>query len=244
MEILHQHQQSQTPKGSPKCGIWDGLVWRHFTGTRNIHNHPFISIPGALVFSIYVDWFNAHGKSTLLDSIGPIMLICLNLPPSDRLKPENVYVAGIIPGLKEPISLQLNYLLMPLTKGLKELWQGYHFSPTSTGPSESFICVAILMAIADVVVMHKLTGFISHSENHFCNFCTIHKAQIEEFGPQFHYMGSYPNHKSTIARWLWASPQRRQAIFSAYGVQYSILEDLLHQPVTQNQSTSMTAKIP
>ncbi|MBW0462372.1 hypothetical protein O181_002087 [Austropuccinia psidii MF-1] len=37
MEILHQHQQSQTPKGSPKCDIWDGLVWRRFTGTRNIH---------------------------------------------------------------------------------------------------------------------------------------------------------------------------------------------------------------
>ncbi|MBW0553740.1 hypothetical protein O181_093455 [Austropuccinia psidii MF-1] len=26
MEILHQHQQSQIPKGSPKCDIWDLLV--------------------------------------------------------------------------------------------------------------------------------------------------------------------------------------------------------------------------
>ncbi|MBW0591012.1 hypothetical protein O181_130727, partial [Austropuccinia psidii MF-1] len=69
MEILHQHQQSQTPKGSPKCDVWDGLVWRHFTGTRNINDPPFMSIPGALAFSIYVDWFNAHGKSTRLASI-------------------------------------------------------------------------------------------------------------------------------------------------------------------------------
>ncbi|MBW0511196.1 hypothetical protein O181_050911 [Austropuccinia psidii MF-1] len=116
-----------------------------------------MSIPGALAFSIYVDWFNAHGKSTRLASIGPIMRICLNLPPRDKLKPEDFYVAGIIPGLKEPTSLQLNYLLMPLIKELKELWQGYHFSPTSTGPSGSFICVSILMAIADVVSMCKLT---------------------------------------------------------------------------------------
>ncbi|MBW0483102.1 hypothetical protein O181_022817 [Austropuccinia psidii MF-1] len=79
------------------------------------------------------------------------MLICLNLPPSERLKPENVYVTGIIPGSKEPTALQLNYLLMPLIKELKELWQGYHFSPTSTGPSGSFICFAILTDIADVV---------------------------------------------------------------------------------------------
>ncbi|MBW0578655.1 hypothetical protein O181_118370 [Austropuccinia psidii MF-1] len=129
-----------------------------------------MSIPGALALSIYMDWFNAHGKSARLASIGPIMLICLNLPPSERLKPENVYVAGIIPVPKEPTALQLNYLLMPLIKELKELWQGYHFSPISTGPSGSFIRVAILMAIADVVAMRKLIGFISHSGNHFCNF--------------------------------------------------------------------------
>ncbi|MBW0545740.1 hypothetical protein O181_085455 [Austropuccinia psidii MF-1] len=170
-----------------------------------------MSIPGALAFSIYVDWFNAHGKSTWLASIGPIMLICLNLPPSERLKPENVYVAGIIPGPKEPTSLQFNYLLIPLIKELKELLKGYHFPPTSTGPS---------------------TGFISHSGNHFCNFCTSQKAQIEEIGPQFHYMRSYQNHKSTIAKWLCASPQQRQAMFSEYGVQYLILEDLPYWDAT------------
>ncbi|MBW0473938.1 hypothetical protein O181_013653 [Austropuccinia psidii MF-1] len=125
-----------------------------------------MSIPSALVSLIYVDWFNSHGKSTRLASIGPIMLICLNLPPSERLKPHNVYVAGIIPGAKEPTALQLNYLLIPLIKELKELWQGYHFSPNSTGSLGSFIRVAILTAIADVVAMRKLTGFISNSGNH------------------------------------------------------------------------------
>ncbi|MBW0521936.1 hypothetical protein O181_061651 [Austropuccinia psidii MF-1] len=200
---MHQHQQFQTPKGSPKCDICDGLVWSCFTGTRHIHNPPFMSIPGALAFSILVYWFNAHGKSTRLASIGPIMLIGLNLPPSERLKPENVYVAGMIPGPKDPTAPQLNYLLMPLIKEPKELWQGYHFSPTSTGPPGSFIHFAILMTIEDVVAMRKPTGFISHSGNHFCSFCTIHKAQIEEIGPQFHYMHSYQNHKSTIAKWLW-----------------------------------------
>ncbi|MBW0497760.1 hypothetical protein O181_037475 [Austropuccinia psidii MF-1] len=91
------------------------------------------------------------------------MLICLNLSPSERLKPENIYVPGIIPSPKEPTSLQLNYLLMPLIKKLKEPWQGYHFVPTSTGPSGCFVRVAILMAIADVAAMHKLTGFVPHS---------------------------------------------------------------------------------
>ncbi|MBW0489009.1 hypothetical protein O181_028724 [Austropuccinia psidii MF-1] len=192
-----------------------------------------MSIPGALDFYFNVDWFNAHEKSTQLASIGLIILIFLNLPQSERFNPENVYVAGIIPSPKEPISLQLNYLLMPLIKELKELWQGYDFSPTSTGPSGSFICVAILMAIVNVVSMRKITGFISHSGSHFCNFCTIHTAQIEEIGPQFHYTCSYQNHKSTISKWLQESPQQRQEIFSEYGVEYSILEDLPYWDATR-----------
>ncbi|MBW0472941.1 hypothetical protein O181_012656 [Austropuccinia psidii MF-1] len=142
-----------------------------------------MSIPGALAFSIYVDWFNAHGESTQFASIGPIILICLNLPPSERLKPENFYVAGIIPGPREPTALQLNYLLMPIMQDLKELLKGYHFSPASTGPSGSFIHVTILMAIADVMPMHKLTEFISYSGNHFCNFFLFTKRKLKEEVP-------------------------------------------------------------
>ncbi|MBW0522615.1 hypothetical protein O181_062330 [Austropuccinia psidii MF-1] len=88
-----------------------------------------MSIPGALAFSIYMAWFNAHGKSNWFASSGPIILIFLNLPPSERMKPENFYVAGIIPCPKEPASFQSNYLSIPLIKELKELWQGYHFHP-------------------------------------------------------------------------------------------------------------------
>ncbi|MBW0479025.1 hypothetical protein O181_018740 [Austropuccinia psidii MF-1] len=115
-----------------------------------------MSIPCALAFFIYVDWLNAHARSSQLASIGPIMLICLNLPPSEGLNPENFYVSGIIPGAKEPTALQLNYLLMPLVKELKDLWKSYHFSPSLTGPSESFIHVAILTPITDLVAMRKL----------------------------------------------------------------------------------------
>ncbi|MBW0493885.1 hypothetical protein O181_033600 [Austropuccinia psidii MF-1] len=182
-----------------------------------MNDPPFISIPGALAFLIYVYSFNAPGKSSRLASIGPIMLIFLNISPSEGLKLENVYVARLIPGQKEPTSLQLNYLLTPLINVLKGLYQGYHFSPTSTGPSGSFIPVSILTVIADVVAICKLTGFISHSGNHFCTFCCIHKAQMAEIGPQFHYRHTYPNYKSTILKWLWATPKQTQAILSKYG---------------------------
>ncbi|MBW0493754.1 hypothetical protein O181_033469 [Austropuccinia psidii MF-1] len=162
IEILHPHQQSQTPEGSPKCEIWDGLVWRRFTGTTNSHHPPFMSIPGALAFSIYVDWFNAHVKSTRLAGIGPIMLIFLNLLSGERLKPENVYVSGIIPGSKEKTELPINATHQGAQRAMARL-------------------------------------------------------------PFFTHLNS---HKSTISRGLWATPKQQQAIFSKYGVRYSILEDL------------------
>ncbi|MBW0475636.1 hypothetical protein O181_015351 [Austropuccinia psidii MF-1] len=202
-----------------------------------------MSINDALTFLVYVYWFNAHGKSTGLDRIRPIILICLNLPPSGRLKPENVYVSENIPALKEPTSLQLNYLFIPLIKELKELWQVYDFSPTSTGPSGSLIRVAILTVIGDVVAMRQLTGVISHSGNHFCNFCSICKAKIEEIGPQFHYTCTYPNQESTIAKWLWEYPQQRKEIFSEYGVQQSIWEDLPYWDATRIVNVDIMQKL-
>ncbi|MBW0474009.1 hypothetical protein O181_013724 [Austropuccinia psidii MF-1] len=107
------------------------------------------------------------------------------------------------------------------------------FSPTSTGPSGSFIRVSIRMAIVDVVAMGKLNGFISHSGNDLCKFCTIHKAQIKEIGLQFHYTCSYQNHKSAIAKWLQATPKKQQAIFSGYGVLYSIWKELPYWDATR-----------
>ncbi|MBW0494128.1 hypothetical protein O181_033843 [Austropuccinia psidii MF-1] len=102
----------------------------------------------------------------------------------------------------EPTTIHLNCLLMPLIKELKEMWQGYHFSPTSTGPSGSLTSVAILTSIADVVAMCKTTGLISHSGSHVCNFFSIHKAQIKEIDPQIHYTHTHPNHRSTVVKWL------------------------------------------
>ncbi|MBW0574219.1 hypothetical protein O181_113934 [Austropuccinia psidii MF-1] len=181
MEILHQHQQSPTPKGSPKCDICDGLVWRRFTGTRNIHNPPFMSIPAALAFLIYVVWFNALGKSTRLASIGPIMLICLNLAPSERLKPENVYVAGIICGPKEPTALQLNYLLMPLIKELKELWIVTIFHPPQQVLQDSLSVLPSSWPLRMWFPCTSLLDLLLIQETTFVIFALFTKLKLKKF---------------------------------------------------------------
>ncbi|MBW0470582.1 hypothetical protein O181_010297 [Austropuccinia psidii MF-1] len=138
-----------------------------------------MSIPCALAFSIYVEWFNAQGKSTRIEAREHLCF--RNHPWSEGAN---------FPSIKLPINATHQVAQRAMAR--------LPFSPTSTGPSASFICVAILTAIADVVAMHKITGFISHSGNHFCDFFTIHKAQIEQIGPQFHCTHSCQNNKSTI----------------------------------------------
>jgi hypothetical protein len=80
---------------------------------------------GCYVFALHVDFFNPeglniHGAST---SCGIISMACLNLPADIRYKPENMYVAGIIPGPKQPSLENLNHYIRLLINDLVDAWQ-------------------------------------------------------------------------------------------------------------------------
>ena len=103
----------------PMEDVWDGRAWNQFPETDD-GGGTFTKTSGNLVFSLYLDWFNAEGSSSLgaHNSIGSITLICLNLPPEKRYKLENIFLFGVIPGPKEPSLEQVNHLLLPLVKEL------------------------------------------------------------------------------------------------------------------------------
>ncbi|KAL4243705.1 hypothetical protein ABKN59_011906 [Abortiporus biennis] len=75
---------------------------------------------GRYTFSLNVDFFAAEGKSIYNATIscGIISLACLNLPPNIRYKPEHMFLAGVIPGPKEPLLDQLNHYLYSLVDDL------------------------------------------------------------------------------------------------------------------------------
>ena len=55
-------------------------------------------------------------------SIGIISLVCLNLPPDICYKPENMFLAGIVPGPNEPPLNTLSHYLRPLVEDLEQFW--------------------------------------------------------------------------------------------------------------------------
>ena len=110
---------SSTPSKEMK-DIFDGEILRNFKG---FDGQLFTTSgeEGRYVFSLCVDYFNLLGNKQAgkKKSIGLISLVCLNLPPDMRYKPENMFLFGIIPGPSEPLLTSLNHYLCPLVVMLR-----------------------------------------------------------------------------------------------------------------------------
>ncbi|KAI9069600.1 hypothetical protein FKP32DRAFT_1542396, partial [Trametes sanguinea] len=154
IEELISQCWERKPDGPVCSDIMDSPLIRSFIGPDG--TTPFsVQREGAihLVFSLFVDWFNPYGnkKAGKMHSIGAIYLVCLNLPPELRYLPENVYLAGIIPGPKEPNVEQLNSLLKPLVDELLELWDpGVYLLKTALKPAGRLVRAAMIPLVCDL----------------------------------------------------------------------------------------------
>ena len=132
--------------------IWDSKFLRTFHGP--LPSALFVDRMGEghLAFSLNVDFFNVEdvwvrGETT---SCSVITCACLNLPLEICYKLENMYLAGIIPGLHEPHGNKLNHFLDPLIEGMVESWeQGIHFNHTALHPSGQVVRSAIACMVCD-----------------------------------------------------------------------------------------------
>ncbi|KLO04001.1 hypothetical protein SCHPADRAFT_948089 [Schizopora paradoxa] len=95
-------------------------------------------------------------------------MACLNLPVDIRYKPENMYIACIIPGPKEPHLTQSNHFIRPLVDDLKASWErGTQFSHNPTRTVRS----ALACAVCDLVGARKLSCSAGVTSNHICTVC-------------------------------------------------------------------------
>ena len=170
------------PDSGPEMNdIFDGDFLQDFIGPDGKTRYGEGKDEGRYAFTLCVDFFNPNsnkqaGKKV---SVGIISLACLNLPINERYKPENMFLAGIIPGPKEPPLNTLNHYLTPIVDDFLDFWvPGVRFSRTSNYPAGRLVRCALIAVVCDLPAARKIAGFASFSHQHFCSVC--HCTRLKE----------------------------------------------------------------
>ena len=89
--------------------FFDGRIWKEW---QYVGGQPYMYLasPRNYAFMLNVDWFQPFKHS--LYSVGALYVVLMNLPRSERFKPENVFLVGVIPGPHEP-KHNINSYLQP-----------------------------------------------------------------------------------------------------------------------------------
>lgn len=171
--------------------IFDAKILRNFKGFDGQHFSAG-GDEGRYIFSLCVDYFNPLGNKQAgkKKSIGLISLVCLNLPPEMRYKPENMFLFGIIPGPKEPPLACLNHYLRPLVDMLLEFWYtGIHFSRTAAYYYGRVVRCALICLVSDLPAARKSSGFASIHHTQMCAMCHCKRSPDDILNDSFAKLG-------------------------------------------------------
>lgn len=164
----------ESPADSSMNDIFQGSRVREFKGHDGRHfSESGPENSGRYLFSLGFDFFNplrnlANGKRV---SVGVIALVCLNLPIDLRYKPENIFLAGIIPGPKEPDFDHINPYFKPIVDIFHKFWFGIFFSKTCLSAVGRMILCALLLLICDLPAARKAGGYVSAQHERYCSVC-------------------------------------------------------------------------
>ena len=160
-----EHWRGRNVPDNTLADIYDGRVWQDFL----VYNGtPFLSSPYNLALMLNCDWFQPFELTSY--SVGVLYLVILYLPRAIRFKPENIMIAGIIPGPSEPDHNEMNSYLRPLIKELNSLWtEGFTMSH---GGNTVVLRAALIASVCDIPATAKLGGFVSHTSKNACWKCS------------------------------------------------------------------------
>lgn len=167
--------------------VWQGEV---FCNMRDTHSEgqrrdlPFFPGPEGdlrLAFSFSVDGFHPfHGKPAGLNATSTgIWLVLLNLPPHLRYLPQNVYLAGVIPGPHKPSNDQINHYIQLIVNDFQELFHpGIFFSRTHDSRKGRRCRGMLIPVVCDLLGAHQAVGYPGAPTAHY--FCTCCELDIDD----------------------------------------------------------------
>jgi hypothetical protein len=135
-----------------------------------------------------------------------------------------MYLAGIIPGPKEPHLTDLNYYLRPLIDDMVVAWErGVRFSRTALHPNGRTTRSAIVAAVNDLPGARKVSAFAGIGSHFYCTVCECYDKTT--LGRHDH--NKWKKHDNAemrrhAERWKNASSSaERETIFQKHGIRWS-----------------------
>jgi hypothetical protein len=155
--------------------VFDGAFIPELTKDLDKAPLPETLHPLRLFFSLSFDFFNPLGNKLAGKhcSVGVIQLACLNLPPDERYKPTNLYLAAVIPGPREVDVDQIHPYLHFVVRDLLKLSKGVFFTGTAKHPEGRLVQAFLGPICCDLPAVRKLCGLKSHASHHICHKCKL-----------------------------------------------------------------------
>lgn len=179
-----------------------------------------------LVWSLSIDGFNPLKNKTAGKSISTssVAMICLNLPPSLRYAPENIYLYAALPGPREPSTLELSHLLRPLVDMLLNNYlNGVFYVKTFASATGRGSRSAIAVHVHDLPGVKRAIGHTAcTSAENLCTYCKISKADLSNFDLNTFEPRTVDELRQAAEEWKLAKSEvDRVTLFSKTGVRWS-----------------------
>ena len=225
---MDQAWKSNCAHDSELKDIFDGEILREFRGPDGNHFSAGGG-EGRYAFSLCVDYFNPLGNKQAgkKKSVGMVSLVCLNLSPELRYKPENMYLYGVIPGPNEPPLDCLNHYLQYLVDELEDFWDpGVQFTRTHKCYYGRVVRCAVACLVCDLLAARKTAGFGSIKHTQMCAFCHCTRHSHGLGDTNVHTWKHRTNEEYCRDAEHYANAQdskERKDMFTKTGIQYSEL---------------------
>ncbi|KAJ2912519.1 hypothetical protein MD484_g7899, partial [Candolleomyces efflorescens] len=167
--------------GKQVSDIWSSQVFQELQDQSGEKFFPGPEDELRLVFSLSVDSFNPFHNKTAKQTASStgIWMVLLNLPREARYLPENMYLAGVIPGPSKPSNDQINHYLKLVVDDFKSFWHpGVHFTRTFKYRSGRLAKAMLIPIVCDLLGARQVIGYAAAPSAHY--FCTVCDLDIDD----------------------------------------------------------------